>query len=110
MNNFIVIDSSVYLDLRLNSTDILIYGLIVALSRNNKRGCFATNSCLAKNRNLSIRQVQFSLKKLKELNYIKIEYVKNLRIIRTFIDDKVIERNRLNQSSIFHYDWLNEED
>ena len=110
MNNFIVIDSSVYLDLRLSSTDILIYGLIVALPRNNKRGCFAKNSALAKNRNLSVRQVQFSLKKLKSLNYIKIEYLNNKRIIRTFIDDKVFERDKINQLEVFHYDWLNDDD
>lgn len=110
MNNFIVIDSSVYLDSRLSSTDILIYGLIVALSKNNKRGCYAKNISLARVRNLSIRQVQFSLKKLKELNYVKIEYKKNERIIKTFIDDKILERNKINKSDIFHYPWWDDED
>ena len=119
--NFIVIEDSIYKDLRLTANDVLIYGLINALSNNEEKQCYAQNKRLAAMRNLTIRQIQNSIRKLKILNYIVVSYDENnhnVRYIRTYLNQKIIERdknNKLqdNQLSIddldWSYDWLNDD-
>lgn len=119
--NFIVIEDSIYLDTRLTANDVLIYGLINALSNNEEKQCYAQNKRLAAMRNLTIRQIQNSIRKLKILNYIVVSYDENnhnVRYIRTYLNQKIIERdknNKLqdNQLSIddldWSYDWLNDD-
>lgn len=114
--NFIVIEDSIYLDLRLTANDILLYGLINVLSNNDEKRCYAKNKRLAMIRNLTVRQVQKSIRKLKLLNYIVVSYDEdnhNIRYIRTYLNQKIVERdnnNQLqdNQISLDDYDWLNE--
>lgn len=114
--NFIVIEDSIYLDTRLTANDVLIYGLINALSNNEEKQCYAQNKRLATMRNLTIRQIQNSIRKLKILNYIVVSYDENnhnIRYIRTYLNQKIIERdknNKLqdNQISFEDYDYLNE--
>ena len=60
--------------------DKLIYGMINSLS-NNKEYCFASNGYFAKELSLTTKTVSKSLSKLKELNYIKIDYCKTGRRI-----------------------------
>lgn len=63
-----------------SSTDKLIYGMINSLS-NNKEYCYASNSYFAKELNVGAKTISKSLSKLKELNYIKIDYCKTGRRI-----------------------------
>lgn len=106
--NFIVIEDSIYKDLRLTANDVLVYGLINALSNNDERQCFAQNKTLAKIRNLTVSKVQKSIRKLKLLNYIIVSYDENnhnIRYIRTYLNQKIIERDKKNQISIEDFDW-----
>ena len=113
--SYIVVDSSLFLDQRFSSTDKVLYGLIVALSNNDKHKCFATNNYFANALNLKKRQVQNCLNKLRNYCYISIMFENNKRIITTFINKQIEKRDNLNgskrnQVEIFTYDWINEED
>lgn len=104
--NFTIIDNSLFLDSRISSTDIIIYGLIASLSNNDKKACYCSNSYLAKIKNITVRQVQNCLSKLKKYNYITIEFENSKRLIRTYIDYQVYKRNI--ENNLVDYDWLNE--
>lgn len=117
-SNFIVIEDSIYKDLRLTANDVLIYGLINALSNNEEKQCYAQNKTLAKIRNLTVSKIQKSIRKLKLLNYIIVSYDENnhnIRYIRTYLNHKIIQRDKYNQLkdnqiSLDDYDWLNDDD
>lgn len=66
-------------DLRLNSTDKLVMGVIVSLSR--KRACVATNNYLSRQLELSTRTISKTLSKLSDKNLISIKYEKDNRKI-----------------------------
>lgn len=66
-------------NLRINSTDKLVMGVIVSLSR--KRVCMATNNYLSKQLELSTRTISKTLSKLSDKNLISIKYEKNNRKI-----------------------------
>jgi len=67
-------------DLKLNSTDKLVMGMIVSLSI--KKGmCKASNGYLSKQLELSKRTITKSLSILKDNNLIRIEKEKNQRVI-----------------------------
>lgn len=76
----ILIEDNVLKDIRLNSTDKIIYGLIKSLS-NNKGYCFATNNYIGKRANLSKSTISNTISKLKKYNYIKIKTINYQRRI-----------------------------
>jgi len=67
-------------DIKLNSTDKLVYGLIGTLS-NQKGYCYATNDYIARQLNLSKRTITDTIKKLRIANYIRVENINYQRII-----------------------------
>ena len=77
---FIGVPRIILNDQTCSSTDKLIYGMINSLS-NNKEYCYASNGYFAKELGLTTKTVSKSLSKLKELNYIKIDYSKTGRKI-----------------------------
>lgn len=66
-------------NLRLNSTDKLVMGVIISLSR--KRVCMATNKYLSRQLGLSTRTISKTLSKLSDKNLISIKYEKDNRKI-----------------------------
>lgn len=104
-SNFTIIDNSLFLDKRISSTDIIVYGLIASLSNNEKRACYCSNDYLANIKNITIRQIQRCLNKLKKYNYITITYDKKQRLIQTYIDYQVYKRNF--ENNLIDYDWIN---
>lgn len=80
MRYFIGVPRIILNDQTCSSTDKLIYGMINSLS-NNKEYCYASNGYFAKELNLTAKTVSKSLSKLKELDYIKIDYSKSGRRI-----------------------------
>lgn len=66
-------------NLNLNSTDKLVMGVIISLSR--KRVCMATNNYLSRQLELSTRTISKSLSKLSDKNLISIKYEKDNRRI-----------------------------
>lgn len=76
----ILIEDNVVEDIKLNSTDKIVYGLIKALS-NNKGYCYASNSYIGNKSNLSKSTVSNTVRKLKKFNYIKPEIIDNKRRI-----------------------------
>ncbi len=77
---FIGVPRIILNDQTCSSTDKLIYGMINSLS-NNKEYCYASNAYFAKELNVGAKTISKSLSKLKELNYIKIDYCKTGRRI-----------------------------
>lgn len=70
----ILLDDSIVKSKKINSTDKLVYGVILALS-NNKGYCYASNDYIAKRVSLSKRTITKTISDLKKANYIKIETV-----------------------------------
>lgn len=108
MDNFIVIEGAIYSDSRLTSTDIIVYGIIASLTNNYDHHCYASNSFIAEKRGLSERQVQRSIAKLRQLNYLVVSFERNKRYIYTYLSKKIKERSMNNNLDIFQYDWLND--
>lgn len=67
-------------DKKLSRTEIEVLSTIISLALKNDY-CYANNEYLANYINSSKRTITNSLSKLKELNYIKINYVNNKRKI-----------------------------
>ena len=59
---------------------------------------------------MSERQVQRSISKLKQLNYLVVLFKKNKRYIYTYFGKKTQERNIQNNLNIFHYNWLEDKE
>lgn len=77
---FIITPRILFNDNRLSNTDRIVLGLIISLTLN-KGYCFATNEYLKEYVNSSLRTINYSLSKLKKLNYIIIKYENNKRKI-----------------------------
>ena len=93
-DKYLIIPERVYQS-SLNSTEILVYGLVLSLSA--KRGyCFARNSVIQKGLNISKQIVQRALKKLIEKNFIKKEIVEGKRHLKPLYNIK--ESNMTNKS------------
>ena len=67
-------------DKNLRDSDRNVLGLIISLALKYNY-CFAHNGHLVKYLNLSERTINYSLARLKKLNYIRIEYKNNSRRI-----------------------------
>ena len=115
LSNFAIIDVSLFQDKRLSSTDCCVYGLISSLSNNDIRACYASNNYLSKIKNITKRNIQKSIVRLKKYDYIKIDYNKNKRIIRTYVDYQILKRNEENglkqnlceeDEEVLAYNWL----
>ncbi len=109
-STFIALETDVLLDKRLTSTEKILYSIICALSNNNTKCCYAKNEYICKLINLKERQLKYSLKKLKELNYIKVEIRNgNKRKITTTVN-KFLEyrQSRTQNIELFDFDWLEE--
>ena len=103
--SYVVIESQVILDQRLNETDKIMYGIISALSSNKKGECYATNSYLARFMNCDIRTIQRAIAKLKECNYIKTEIIDNgKRVVKTTINEFIINRSEIKE--LYDFNWL----
>lgn len=77
---FIVIPRLILNDDRLSKTDCILFGLLKSLSI--KEGyCFCTNEYLAKYINTTVRNVNYSLSRLKKCGYIIICFKKGRRKI-----------------------------
>lgn len=82
----IIIDDNILQDIKLNSTDKIVYGLIKSLS-NSKGYCFATNDYIGKRTNLSKSTISNTIRKLKKCNYIKTETIDYQR--RIYLTDNI---------------------
>ncbi|MBO6194977.1 MAG: helix-turn-helix domain-containing protein [Bacilli bacterium] len=77
---FVVIPRLLLNDNRLSKTDCILFGLLKSLSL--KEGyCFCTNEYLAEYINTTVRNVNYSLSKLKKYGYIIIYLKKGRRKI-----------------------------
>ena len=104
---YIVIESQVVLDKRLNEIEKVLYGIICALSSNKKGECYATNSYLARFLNCDIRTIQRAIESLKGCKYITTSLInQNKRVITPTINSFMVDR--ANKPELFDFDWLNE--
>ena len=112
---WVALEADVLVCKKLSSTEKVLYGIIAALSNNSQKKCFATNNYFAKILNITPRDVQYCLKKLKRLKFINIEIQSNRRIITTVVNSFLEYRKEKLQlkfseyQDILEYDWLNEE-
>ena len=78
------IDRSVFFNAKLTPLDKIIITEIDNLcSKENNTGCYASNNYLADFCLCNERSVQRSIKKCKEMNYLKVEFEENKRVIYT---------------------------
>lgn len=68
-------------DNSLTKSDCFLFGNIYNLSRRNGY-CFATNKVLSTLSFVKIRTINYSLKRLENKGYIKIERIKNERLVQ----------------------------
>ena len=78
--NYIIILDSVLRDIRLNSTDKLVLGIIYSLSLKDGV-CYAKNEYFSGQLNISTRTISSTISKLRKYNLIKIKYDNHLRKI-----------------------------
>ena len=76
----IVLDDFIVKSNSINSTDKLVYGVIIALT-NNLGYCYASNDYIFKKVNLSKRTITKSISNLKKANYIRVETINYQRNI-----------------------------
>ena len=80
-------------DSSLSETDIMVMGLIISLTLKNTY-CYASNEYLEKYINKSHRTINYSLSKLKKLEYIKVKFENGKR--RIYLNtDKIPTKNAL---------------
>ena len=72
-SNYVIIDSLVLRDSRLNSTDKIVYSLISGLSATDLNCCVATNNYMSSILNVSYRSIQIAISNLKKYGYINVE-------------------------------------
>lgn len=123
-SNYIIIDSLILRDKRLNSTDKIVYSLISGLAATDLNCCVASNSYMSSILNISNRSIQISLKNLKKYGYITVElengYKRKIKtslneardiLIQKFEDWKqkqeAMERPIPEKKELLDYDWLN---
>ena len=78
--NYIIILDSVLRDIRLNSTDKLVLGIIYSLSLKDGV-CYAKNDYFSGQLNISTRTISSTISKLRKCNLIMIKYDNHLRKI-----------------------------
>jgi len=108
---YFVIESRLYDIESINDSDIVLYGLIQALSNNRLNSCWASNKWLAERLRKEERSIQRSLARLKDAGLIVTELTNNnKRLIKTqynkFYEDLRPKKN----VELFDYDWLNEKE
>lgn len=84
--NYIIVLDSVLKNIKLNSTDKLVLGIVYSLSIKDNI-CFAKNDYFANQLNVSIRTISSTLSKLRKLNLIKAETKNHLRQI--YLNEKL---------------------
>ena len=84
--NYIIVLDSVLKNIKLNSTDKLVLGIVYSLSIKDNI-CFAKNDYFATQLNVSIRTISSTLSKLRKLNLIKVETKNHLRQI--YLNEKL---------------------
>lgn len=86
---YLIVPYEVYTDSRLRHFDKLLFGKIYSLSRQEGY-CWASNSYLANELNVTASYVSHAIKKLNELEYIYLEidnYTKNDSRRKIYIKD-----------------------
>lgn len=112
---WVALEADVLVCKKLSSTEKVLYGIIAALSNNSQKKCFATNNYFARILNITSRDVQYCLRKLKKLKFIDIEIENNRRSITTVVNSFLEYRqNKLKlkhqeYQDVLDYDWLNDE-
>ena len=110
---WVCIEADVLVSNALTSTEKVLYALISALSNNEKKKCFATNKYLGSVLDIKERNVQYCLKKLRDLKLIEFQFENNRRFITTtvnsFIDYRQKKVNNSENNPIINYDWLNDD-
>lgn len=109
--SFLIIDASIVIDKRCNCEEKMLYSLIIALSKNDKKYCSATNRYFSNILGKSNRQIQRYLKKLELLKYIRFDYLNGKRIIYASIVEFVkIREEKTKSITLFDFDWIHEEE
>ncbi|MBQ6494745.1 MAG: helix-turn-helix domain-containing protein [Bacilli bacterium] len=92
IKDFIIIPRRIMEDNSLTKSDCFLFGNIYNLSRLNGY-CFATNKVLSTLSFVKIRTINYSLKRLENKGYIRIERVKNSELVqrRIYIEDMKID-------------------
>lgn len=91
--DFIMIPRILFNDSSLSETDRMVMGLIISLTLKNTY-CYASNEYLEKYINKSQRTINYSLSKLKKLEYIKVKFENGKRKIY-LNTDKIPTKNAL---------------
>ena len=79
--DFIIIPREIMKDNSLTKSDCFLFGNIYNLSRLNGY-CFATNRVLSALTFVKIRTINYSLKRLENKGYIRIERIRNSELIQ----------------------------
>jgi len=100
MKNYLKIDFEIFQDERLNTTDIILLSYFSSFEK-----CFTNNETIEKTFNLSIQQIQRSIKKLKRLNYIKVKNNKKHKR-REIISTLYKESQKKNKKVVDEPKWM----
>lgn len=106
---YVTIESSIVLNKNLNSTDKILYGMLVCMSKKNGF-CKPNTKYLCEVLGIKKRQLLYCLKKLKENDCINIQKKNNKRIIVPLAIANMKKYESQIQGEIFDFDWLSEID
>ena len=79
---YIKIPRSILINNQITTSAKSLYGLIMVLSTNGKK-CYANNSYLSKELNISTRTITSNIKLLKDNDLIEVVYIQGKRLITT---------------------------
>lgn len=106
---YVVIESPIIYDTRLNSTQKLLYGVLTCMSKKSG-SCYASTKYLCKIFNFTRKQLLVNIKKLKELGYLKVEINSNKRIVTPLSIENMKNYPNSPVQEFFDYDWIHEKD
>ena len=112
-NQYIKINISILQDIRLNSNDKIVYGIISNFIKISG-SCWASNKIISQKCNISIRTIQRSINKLVKLNIlyksVMTKKSKKYRIITNNLEfSKYVVQNN-NKLELFDYNWLEDDE
>ena len=103
MKNYLKIDFEIFQDKRLNTTDIILLYYFSSFEK-----CFTSNATIEKTFGITERMIQYTIRKLKRLEYIKVK--ENKKGKKREITSRLYNPNKYKRKVIDLPDYLKEEE
>lgn len=109
---WVALEAEILICKKLSSTEKVLYGIIAAICNSPEKKCYSQNRYFGNILDITPREVQYCIKKLEKLGFIKINFVDGKRIITTVINsfleyrERKLLENHQEYLNIADYDWL----